>query len=82
MVLSQSQMGRGLTFMNAHTIHGQVEEPVFTGVRDCIGSSGQDELVTRKELENAKANPELVVPELDFVIQGWWVSPVLESPSP
>ena len=61
------QMGRGPTFMNAHTIHGQLEELVFTGVTSSDPPANLDDLL--KELENAKTNPELIVPDLDLVIQ-------------
>ena len=60
-------MGRGPTFTNAHTIHGQLEELVFTGVTSSDPPANLDDLV--KELENAKTNPELIVPDLDSVIR-------------
>ena len=53
--------------MNAHTIHGQLEELVFTGVTSSDPPANLDDLL--KELENAKTNPELIVPDLDLVIQ-------------
>jgi hypothetical protein len=53
--------------MNAHTIHGQLEELVFTGVTSSDPPANLDDLL--KELENAKTNPELIVPDLDLAIQ-------------
>ena len=53
--------------MSAHTGHGRLEELVFTGVTSSPPPANLNELVM--ELENAMTNPELIVPELDFVIE-------------